>query len=168
VKPGLILRPATAGDLDTVLAVEATPGHDAFINRQPRAEHEAQFASPAFAYLVAEAEGAPIGYAILGDLTDTRGNHVLKRIAVARPGQGLGTALFRAVTDRAFGNPALHRFWLHALASNARARHLYAREGLTEEGRLRQARPRPDGSREDLVIMSILRPEWVARREGGR
>jgi RimJ/RimL family protein N-acetyltransferase len=161
----LHLRRATAEDLAFVMAVEATPGHDAFINPQPRAEHAAQLASPAFAYFIAEAPpGTPAGFAILSELTDPRGNHCLKRIAIAEPGRGLGTALFNAVTDWAFAHTPVYRFWLHTLAGNARARHLYAREGFTEEGRLRQARPRPDGSREDLVIMSILRPEWQARR----
>ncbi|MBP0446496.1 GNAT family N-acetyltransferase [Roseomonas sp. SSH11] len=162
--PRLTLRRAGAEDIRFVMAVEATPGHDAFINQQAEAEHAAQLASPAFAYFIAEAEAAPVGFAILSELTDRRGNHCLKRIAVAQPGRGFGTPLFNAVTDWTFANTAAHRFWLHALASNGRALHVYQREGFTIEGRLRQARPRPDGSREDLIILSLLRPEWQALR----
>ncbi|MCR0984668.1 GNAT family N-acetyltransferase [Roseomonas populi] len=162
--PGVILRRATGADLAYVMAVEATPGHDAFINAQPREEHEAQLATPAFAYFVAEAEGDPVGFAILSDMTELRGNRCLKRLALARPGGGLGRPIFRVVTDWAFANTPAHRFWLHALHTNLRAIHLYASEGFTEEGRLRQARPREDGTRADLVLMSMLRPEWEARR----
>jgi len=160
----LRLRPATGDDLDLVRAIEATPGHDAFINPQSRAEHAAQLASPAFAYLVAEADGAPAGFAILSEMTDARGNRCLKRLALARPGRGLGRPLFRAVADRVFDTTPAHRFWLHALHTNARALRLYATEGMVEEGRLRETRPRPDGTRADLVVLSILRPEWRARR----
>lgn len=160
----ITLRRATPGDIPFVMSVERIPGHDAFINPQSEAEHAAQLAAPAFAYFIGEGEGAPAGFAILSELNDTRGNHCLKRIAVAEPGKGVGTPLFNAVTDWAFTNTAVHRLWLHALDTNSRARHVYAREGFTEEGRLREARPLPDGSRTDLVIMSILRPEWQARR----
>ncbi|WP_338661934.1 GNAT family N-acetyltransferase [Pararoseomonas sp. SCSIO 73927] len=161
------LRRATSANLPFIMGVEATPGHDAFINPQMREEHEAQLASPAFAYFVAEAEGAPVGFAILSEMTEARGNRCLKRLALARPGQGLGRPLFRAVTDWAFANTPAHRFWLHALHTNARAIHLYASEGLIEEGRLRQARPLGDGTRADLVVMSVLRPEWAAMRGQG-
>ena len=160
----IALRPATPGDIPFVMFVERIPGHEAFINQQPEAEHEAQLASPAFAYFIGEAQGVPAGFVILSELNDTRGNHCIKRIAVAEPGRGLGTPLFNAVTDWAFANTDVHRLWLHALSGNPRARHVYAREGFTEEGRLREARPRPAGTRADLVIMSILRPEWSARR----
>ena len=161
----LALRRATPADIPFVMAVERIPGHDSFINQQSEAEHAAQLASPAFAYFIGEAGGAPAGFAILSELDDRRGNHCLKRIAVAEPGRGLGTPLFNAATDWAFRNTDVHRFWLNALATNARARHVYAREGFTEEGRLRESRPRPDGSRVDVIIMSILRPEWRARRD---
>ncbi|WP_458093311.1 GNAT family N-acetyltransferase [Roseomonas sp. WA12] len=163
----ITLRRATQSDISFVMAVERIPGHDAFINQQSEAEHAAQLASPAFAYFVGEAAGTAAGFAILSELNDTRGNHCLKRIAMAAPGSGLGTPLFNAVTDWAFANTTVHRFWLNVLATNSRARHVYAREGFTEEGCLREARPRPDGSRVDVLILSILRPEWNARRGRG-
>ncbi|HEY8612604.1 MAG TPA: GNAT family protein [Roseomonas sp.] len=158
------LRRATTADIPFIMAVERIHGHDAFINRQSEDEHAAALSSPAFAYFLAiPGDGAPAGFAILSELADPHGNHCLKRIAVAEPGRGLGTPFFNAVTDWAFENTGVHRFWLHTLSTNARARHVYASQGFTEEGHLREARPRPDGSRDSLVIMSMLRPEWQAR-----
>ena len=40
----------------------------------------------------------------------------------------------------------------------------YARAGFTREGVLRQACYR-DGQYHDKIVMSLLRPEWEARRE---
>ena len=54
-----------------------------------------------------------------------------------------------------------HRRWLDVKPFNDRARALYRSEGFVEEGLLRDALREPDGSFQDLVIMSILRPEWA-------
>ncbi|MBB5692889.1 GNAT family N-acetyltransferase [Muricoccus pecuniae] len=148
------------------MAVERSPGHDAFINRWTEAEHGAALAGPSHAYLVALGAGsAPAGFAILSDLTDAHGNTCLKRVAMAEPGRGLGARFLRAVADHAFTGTAAHRLWLHVLASNARARHVYAALGFAEEGRLRGAHLGPGGERTDLLLLSFLRAEWEAGRE---
>ena len=64
-----------------------------------------------------------------------------------------------------FAETACHRFLLEVFTDNTRARHVYRSLGFTEEGLLREAVKRPDGSRVDQVLMSLLRPEW--RRAAG-
>jgi len=162
--PRVALRSATPADIPYVMAVERIPGHDAFINLWPEEEHAASLASRNHAYLLAMAPGAePAGFAILSDVTDIHGNVCLKRIAMARPGQGIGTPFMRAVTAWTFENTAAHRLWLYVVATNDRARHVYRAQGFTEEGALREARLNADGTRTPLILMSVLRREWAGR-----
>jgi RimJ/RimL family protein N-acetyltransferase len=56
-----------------------------------------------------------------------------------------------------------YRLWLDVLADNARARHVYLSHGFVEEGLLRDAYKLMDDSRIDLVLMSLLRPDWRVR-----
>jgi RimJ/RimL family protein N-acetyltransferase len=160
----IALRPATAADIPFILSVERIPGHDAFIQRWSEEQHAAALPNPSYAYFIALGPGgAPAGFAMLSERDDAHGNHCLKRIAMAEPGRGLGAPFFSAVIDQAFGCPHAHRVWLYVFADNPRARHVYAAQGFTEEGQLREARLRTDGTRVALVTMSMLRPEWQAR-----
>ena len=82
----------------------------------------------------------------------------------ARPGRGLGVAFLSLLLDEAFGELKAHRFWLDCFADNARAQRAYGKLGFAREGVLREAYRLPDGSRKDLVVMGLLKPEWEARR----
>ena len=46
---------------------------------------------------------------------------------------------------------------------NERARRVYQRAGFFEEGVLRDLHRNADGSFLSMRIMSLLRPDWVAR-----
>ena len=161
----LRLRRAVPDDLDAIMAIERVPGFEAFVGRSERPEHLDLFASSRFAYFVGEtaAEGIQ-AFAILRDIEDPHGNVYLKRYAVARTGQGLGSAFLVALTDWTFANTKAHRFYLDCFVDNARARALYAKHGFTVDGTLREAYLAPDGRRRDLALMALLRPEWLARR----
>ncbi len=114
---------------------------------------------------MASGNPAPIeAFAILRGLGDPHANLYLKRIAVARPGQGLGTAFLSLVLDEAFGPMGAERFHLDCFADNLRAQRSYEKLGLTRDGVLRQAYRLADGTRADLIMMSILKCEWEARR----
>ncbi len=76
----------------------------------------------------------------------------------------IGTALLRNVIDWTFAETAAFRLWLNVVAYNDRARHVYAKLGFVEEGIKRQSALLPNETRADLVMMSVLRPEWDARR----
>jgi RimJ/RimL family protein N-acetyltransferase len=61
-----------------------------------------------------------------------------------------------------FTETGAYRLWLDVLADNARARHVYGAHGFVEEGLLREAYELPD-CRIDLILMSLLRPDWLKR-----
>jgi RimJ/RimL family protein N-acetyltransferase len=56
--------------------------------------------------------------------------------------------------------------WLDCFAHNVRAQRVYEKLGFSRDGVLRQAYRAPDGSRLDLTLMAITRPQWTARAEG--
>ncbi len=112
--------------------------------------------------------GAVEAFAVLRGLGDPHLNLYLKRIAVARPGQGVGTAFLSLVLDEAFGPLGAERFHLDCFADNVRAQRSYAKLGFTRDGVMRQAYRQADGTRTDLVMMAILKSEWEARALTGR
>jgi RimJ/RimL family protein N-acetyltransferase len=150
-----------AEDVGFILATEHLPGNDRFIGQWTAERHLALMRAPGSQYLIGQnAAGEAGGYVIVTDLEDRHGNIHLHRIAVASPGQGFGRRLLRAVTDWVFARPNAHRLWFNMFADNARAHHVYLTSGFTQEGRLREARLRADGSRCDSLVFSMLRSEW--------
>jgi RimJ/RimL family protein N-acetyltransferase len=78
-------------------------------------------------------------------------------------GKGYGTQATQLVIDFAFARLNLHRVWLHVYEYNERGIRAYEKVGFQKEGILRQSRYF-DGKYWDTIVMSILRPEWEARR----
>ncbi|MET0817733.1 MAG: GNAT family protein [Solirubrobacteraceae bacterium] len=156
----LHLRPTGEADLDYVVAAEAAPDTAPFLAPSPREEHAGFMADPAQRHLIAEAGGERVGFALLR-LHPAERAVELRRLAVTEPGQGHGRAMLRQVKEAAFEELGAHRLWLDVKPFNDRARALYRSEGFVEEGLLRDALLEPDGSFQDLVVMSILRPEWA-------
>ncbi|HEX2137089.1 MAG TPA: GNAT family N-acetyltransferase [Microvirga sp.] len=161
------IRPATEDDVAFVMATERRPGFERLVGRSEEAQHRAELRSPGSAYLIGERDGAPRGFAILRGLDDPFGNIYLKRIAVREPGTGFGQAFLQAVIAWSFARPQTHRFWLDVFLHNERARHLYRKVGLREDGILREAYVTADGTRHSQALMSILRPEWEALHPSG-
>lgn len=160
--PTVTLRAAAPADLPAIMAIERTLGFERFVGRSARDEHRAMMASSNYAYLVGEgADGAILAFAILRDLEDAHGNLYLKRIAVARPDEGLGGAFLPLVVAWAFARTGAYRFWLDCFADNARAQRVYEKLGFSRDGVLRQAYRAPDGRRVDLTMMALTRPEWA-------
>ena len=164
---GVGVRPATEDDIAFVMATERRPGFKCLVGRAEEAQHRAELASPGIAYLIGERDGVPNGFAILRGLDDPFGNIYLKRIAVSEPGTGFGQDFLKAVIAWSFARPQTHRFWLDVFLHNERARHVYRKVGLREDGVLREAYLMPDGTRRSQLLMSILRPEWEALHPGG-
>ncbi|QLF70037.1 GNAT family N-acetyltransferase [Peteryoungia desertarenae] len=162
--PALSLRRAVPEDIAFIMATERLPGYDSFIGRFSELTHHAQLRDPAFAYLVGEDEdGVPTGFVILKDLDNPAGNVCVKRIAVAKPEAGYGSLLLAGAVDFAFRDAETYRLWLDVVPGNERARKVYRKTGFSEEGIMRQCACLPSGERTDLILMSILRPEWAAR-----
>jgi len=81
-------------------------------------------------------------------------------------GHGFGTEATRLMVDHAFETLRLHRIALSVFEFNERAIRAYARVGFLTEGRAREAVWR-DGRWWDELSMSLLAPEWQARRRAG-
>jgi RimJ/RimL family protein N-acetyltransferase len=73
-------------------------------------------------------------------------------------GQGLGSEALRLLLRFGFRDVNLHRIYLHVFADNERARRLYEKAGMREEGLLREA-AFIDGRFVDLRVMAMLRSE---------
>jgi RimJ/RimL family protein N-acetyltransferase len=157
------LRPAGPEDVAFVMATERISGFEKLVGRWSEEAHRAALATASNSYLLAiDAAGERAGFAIVRDLDDAHGNVCLKRIAMTAPGRGVGTAFVGALVRWTFTQTSAHRLWLDVMAHNGRARHVYAARGFVEEGVMRGAYLAADGARVDLVLMSLLRPDWQA------
>lgn len=74
---------------------------------------------------------------------------------------GYGTETMRLLLKHGFNTLNLHRIYLRVFVSNTRAIRAYEKAGFVHEGRLRDAEYR-NGSYVDVLIMSVLKPEWKA------
>jgi ribosomal protein S18 acetylase RimI-like enzyme len=156
---------AALADIGAVMAIERSPDYELYLARSEEEEHRATLFSPSHAYRLGVGESCAVeAFAILRGLGDPHLNLYLKRVAVARPDQGLGTAFLSLLLDEAFG-PMAERFYLDCFADNARAQRAYMKLGFTRDGVLRQAFRLADGRRSDLIMMAILRSEWEAGRQ---
>ncbi|WP_313686460.1 GNAT family N-acetyltransferase [Pantoea sp.] len=75
-------------------------------------------------------------------------------------GRGIGEQLIRTGMDYAFNWLGVQRIELEAFHDNHRALRLYQRMGFVHEGVKRKACLR-NGEFHDIVVMSVLREEWV-------
>lgn len=76
-------------------------------------------------------------------------------------GRGVGTMATARLLEFGFHELALHRIYLHVLATNAAACRLYERAGFRVEGRQLQAAC-IEGVWVDVVLMAILAAEFDA------
>ncbi len=141
------LRPMTDADLDNVLGLEvALFGEEAWSRQMLAGELGQQPASRY--YLIAEADGAVVGYA--GLLAAERQADVLT-IAVAAPhwGQGIGSRLLADLLEEAVRRGCTEIF-LEVRADNARAQRLYRWWGFDDVG-IRPGYYQPSGT--DAIVM---------------
>lgn len=158
----MLIHPATEADIPVIMEIERTEGFEAYVGRSERAQHEAMMAAPENRYVMLEDEAGPTGFAILQGVGAANGIVYLKRIAIRSPGKGLGKRFLAELIRLSFEEFGAEKFWLDAFETNARARHVYAACGLQHDGELREHYPLADGTRANLVVMSILKREWVA------
>ena len=175
--PRVRLRPTLQSDLDFVLTLEQDPQHLPFITPWERTQHEAAIRFPDFRHFIIEsgpallgilsvrvfhADGAG-GFLILIGCKSQHRSLELKRMVVQTQGMGVGRAALQAAKKVSFDDLGAHRFWLDVKTHNARARALYDSEGFVVEGVLRES-VRVAGGFESLTVMSMLEPEFAARR----
>lgn len=160
----LKLDRASPDDIAAISAIERTPGYSDLVGSWDHERHRREMANPGTAYLVGREDGAVMGFVILQGLDGPDLRTHLKRIAVARPGEGTGRVLLRATIDWVFNETETNRLDLDVLVHNERAQRAYKAAGFVEEGILRDYHRAPDGSFRSMKVMSILRAEWRARR----
>ncbi|SDS92615.1 GNAT family N-acetyltransferase [Microlunatus soli] len=117
--------------------------------------------------LVDRAHDRLVGEVVLNEL-DPDNDSCNIRILIGPQGRdrGLGTEAMRLMVDHAFSSTDLYRLELGVFAFNPRAVRVYEKVGFVVEG-TRRAAFRFDDQRIDDVMMSIIRPEWVAAVDDG-
>ena len=149
------LRRATPADAAKLSLVGGASFLESFANDHPGddlvahvaeghsvAAYAAWLADPAYAlWIIEEAFGSPIGYAMLGPATlpdAATGDLELKRIYILYRwhGGGQGKTLFAAVQDEAKRRGA-RRLILAVYTANTQAQAFYARQGMTVIGMTR-------------------------------
>lgn len=78
--------------------------------------------------------------------------------------QGYGSEAMRLLLRHGFTTLNLHRLFLRVFEDNPRAIRAYEKAGFVHEGRQRQAEFQ-EGRYLDVLLMSVLRPEWDEAEE---
>lgn len=153
----ITLIPTTSAEIPLVIASEADDDTSPFIIPWTAERHLTALSDPDCAHRsIRDAKTDEwLGFVLLFGLSSPHRAIELRRIVCARKGLGIGRAAVRAIVALAFGSLGAHRLWLDVKTTNARARHLYASEGFSEEGILRDCLSGKDGF-ESLVLMSLL------------
>lgn len=114
--------------------------------------------------LAVEADGRLVGVIHLVGIDLTHGRAELA-IMIGDKGawsMGYGTDAMRRLVRYAFEEIGLRRVELITDADNARGIRAYEKAGFVHEGTLRKHRVR-HGKPLDMVVMSVLRDEWLER-----
>jgi diamine N-acetyltransferase len=159
----LDLRETTEADLDFVLRAETEEEAARLVGQWSRERHREALARDDEEHLLIVLDEEPAGFALLQGLGGENRSLEIKRIVVNPRGRGLGRRALELIVDRAFTRHAAHRVWLDTFTGNERAQRAYAAAGFVREGVLREALLK-DGRFESLIVMSVLRAEWEARR----
>src|SRR5512133_583155 len=159
------LRPTMTSDLEYVLSLEQDDENLSFITPWERTQHEAAIRFPDFRHFIIEGGDAldAVGFLILIGCRSQHQSLELKRMVVQSKGSGFGRAALRVAKKVAFDDLGAHRLWLDVKVSNTRAKALYDGEGFVVEGQLRDAVKTAQGF-DSLIVMSMLRPEFIGRR----
>ncbi len=155
----MMLRPATADDLEAIMALErASFPTDAWSDAMMREE----LASPHGWYVVAEEAGRLAGYAGLrAPRGSADGDIQTITIAESFRGRGRGRMLLTALLTEAAAR-GIRDVFLEVRADNPVAQALYTSEGFAEIGR-RPHYYQPDDV--DAIVMRLAVPAWTAARD---
>ena len=123
-----------ARELPDIVAMERGRAFEGLIAPYAPERHQRELADPAVCYqTIRLADDSLAGFAILR-LDDDGESVELRRIVVARPGQGTGRralGLIERLCRERFGR---RRIWLDVFAHNERARHVYSACGYRYVG----------------------------------
>ena len=157
-----LIKPNLA-DIPFIMATERVPGYEHLVGRSDEGWHYAALSDARFAYFVARMAGEPIGFVILRDWASPEQVTHIKRVAVARPGEGLGKPFLKAIVCAVFTQTKAYRLSLGLFPDNLRARRAYESVGFQPEG-VSRGSVFFNGVNRDELVMSILRPEWAQKQ----
>lgn len=126
------LAPLTPADIPEVMRIERLPGYEAYLGRWDEGEHAAEMASPDARYFGLRKDDGLAGFVILQTFREPSVR--LRRIAVDGVDRGIGALIMRQVLDWVFDNSDARALHLDVHVDNARAHHVYVREGFIEQG----------------------------------
>ena len=158
------LAAATEADLPFIMETERRDGYVDLVGRWDAARHRAALTDGRHAYFVGGPDGQALaGFGILRDWASPERVTLLKRLAVAEPGQGHGRRLLAAIAAAVFERTEAHRLWLGVFPDNGRARRAYEATGFLAEG-VARGNAFFGGVHRDELVMSLLRPDWERAR----
>ena len=146
-----------------MVAAEASENARQWVSPATEERHRRALADPAVLQLIVEEDGRPVGHVLLTGLERAAMGIEFRRYVVWEQGRGIGSAALPLVLEHCFDDLGTHRVWLDVMPDNVRARRVYEDAGFREEGVLRDALRRPDGSVVPLVLMAITLAEWRSR-----
>jgi RimJ/RimL family protein N-acetyltransferase len=121
---------------------------------------------PNLVWMIETVEGRAVGHV---GLLQVDAHHKRAELAISIGekdcwSRGYGTDAIRAVLRHGFEALGLRRIDLHTDADNARGIRCYEKCGFVREGVMREHRLRY-GKPLDMVLMAVLRDEWVVSSE---
>lgn len=159
----LTITETTEADLGFVIDAGSDADARRFVPQWPRPRHRDAIARADEEHLLIVERSRPVGFALLAGIGDENRSIEIRRIVVARRGEGLGRRALALILERAFTHHDAHRVWLDVITWNERAQRAYAAAGFVREGVLREVLYM-NGRFESLLVMSILRAEWEPLR----
>ena len=128
----IVLRETRITELDAIHAMEERDARDFIIPYSLERHHE-EFAKDSIRYLSIDVGGELSGFVILA-LDDDRQSVEFRRIVIAKPGQGIGSAALKLIDAYCMESLQRNRIWLDVFETNVRARHVYEKHGFTQFG----------------------------------
>lgn len=157
------IQTATPSDIPAIMRVERMEGYARLVGRWDAERHAIEMENPSCRYLLARDETDIAGFAILQGVGNANQCLRLKRIAVRNAGHSIGSSFLRSVLRVCFDDLTAHRVELFVFEDNERAYRAYVKNGFVEEGLVRDLHREANGNFRSMRLMSLLRPEWVAR-----
>lgn len=171
------LRPFEKSDVATVTRWFVDLDDLALFDRNQRIPHNLEAAEKSWAealgndgsngkywFTIDDAGGSAVGIVGLESVSPINGDAVIPLyMERSNRSKGVGVRAVALVMDLAFIQLGLNRLTSYYRADNARSRSLTERVGFRQEGCMRQAWFAA-GSRLDMIVVGILRDEWMERR----
>jgi len=139
----------------------STPGEFTMTEEQERAWVQGNIDRPGHVALIAEVDGAVVGFlnfAVAGRLR--LAHHGALGISVRKEywGQGVGRALMETLLAWAAAEPGVEKVCLAVVAANERAVALYRKLGFVEEGRrVKEVKFGPGRYEDDLLMYRFVK-----------